>query len=473
MVAQVAGRRTKLIWSFECERLDDSLPAILAAEDYDALRIVYEPGSMPKLLRFLSLIEQRTMPNQRKSLMIDISTRIRASISNLKQPLELEFGKHITISPSDGGGDIEIKTEEWKTLFAVDKTVYIGYGNAALKPRKISANKIEAEVVQGGIAYPDMDLHIPATQAPSGIKEMPRADLDELLKHEIDFLVIPASESPQEIVEFRAELEKKCKTPPWMILKVSTEQICQHLEVLLPVVDGVMISRLEMALSMDPALIPIRTKELLQTCADQSKIAFTASEMLGSMRHNATPTRAEVSDIANAVIDGTDAVVLSEEVAFGPHFRRALVLMGQIVADIEAQHNAAPNWVRLSPKIENEMDAIAFSAYKTAERIQTKAIVCITVGGNTAVRLATFRPPIPIIAVTFDPVILRRLQLVRGVTGLALDSDPNIDQVLPMVNDRLVRGSFLKAGDKIIFVSITLSSLSRESSNLLTVQTLT
>jgi pyruvate kinase len=192
--------------------------------------------------------------------------------------------------------------------------------------------------------------------------------------------------------------------------------------------------------------------------------------MLASMRRNNTPTRAEVSDVANAVLDGTDAVVLSEEVANGKYGEQAVAVMHRIIRDIEEGHKIKPNWIKHQPSVETEMDAIAYQAYRTAERVQAKAIACITKAGNTAVKLATFRAPIPIIAVTFSPAVVRKLSLVRGVEALLLDVDPRIDEVLPVVNDKLVRGSWLRAGDPIIFVSITLSSVGRESSNLFSVQ---
>jgi len=233
------------------------------------------------------------------------------------------------------------------------------------------------------------------------------------------------------------------------------------------------ISRREMALTLNPVTVPMITKEIIQRCNDEAKIVLTASEMLASMRHNVTPTRAEVSDIANAVIDGTDAVLLSEEVANGRFGDKAVEVMARIIIDIEsAATNIKPNWIKHTPTVANEMDAIAYHALRSAERVGAKAIVTITKNGNTPLKLASFRAPVPIIAVTFSAAVKRRLAIVRGVQTLLLDIDPNIDQVLPIVNDQLVRSSWLQAGDAVIFVAITLSPVGREASNLFTIQTL-
>jgi pyruvate kinase len=194
--------------------------------------------------------------------------------------------------------------------------------------------------------------------------------------------------------------------------------------------------------------------------------------MLGSMRRGPTPTRAEVSDIANAINDGSDALVLSEEVAHGPFAVQALGVMDRIIEDTEKRRSGDLNWMKLTPSIDTEMDAVAYNAYLTAERVRAKAIVCVTKGGNTALRLASYRAPVPVIAVTFSERVASKLSLARGVQPLVLKVDPNIGEVLPVVNDQLVRQSWLKPGDKIVFVSITLSSVSARGSNLFTVQQL-
>jgi pyruvate kinase len=146
--------------------------------------------------------------------------------------------------------------------------------------------------------------------------------------------------------------------------------------------------------------------------------------------------------------------------------------MDRIILDTEKRGASELNWLKVSPSIETGMDAIAYSAYLTAERVRAKAIVCVTKEGNTALRLASFRAPVPVIAVTFSERVAKKLSLARGVQALVLKMDPNIGEVLPIVNEQLVRQSWLKPGDKIIFVSITISSVSAKGSNLFTVQEL-
>ena len=482
------ARRTKIVWSFESRVLDEARAEQVLNEDVDALRLVLNRATAEQMPRFIDHLRSSFEKSKTTSgigektktvppIMIDLQEGARASIVGLTEPKEIAFGQSVLIGEVGSGATFEIQSRQWDGLFKENSLIYIGYGNAVLRVRSLAGRKIEAETVQGGTVYPDTDMHIPSTRKTPRLSDYKSAELDVLLAKGFDFLVLPGVESKEDIRDFRKFTVAKSKSfgiesAPWMILRVDSAAIYEKLDELLEVVDGVLISRKDLALSMNPAQIPMVTKEIIQRCNDHAKIVLTASEMLGSMRRNVTPTRAEVSDIANAVIDGTDAVILSEEVAHGKYAAQALQVMRRTIADIESKTGEEPNWMKLAPTVATEMDAVSFTAYRTARRVQAKAIVCITTAGNTALKLASFRAPVPIIAVTFSPDVLRKLAVVRGVDGLVLGVDPKIDDVLPVVNDRLLRDSWLKAGDRIIFISVTISSLGREASNLFTVQQL-
>lgn len=477
MITPERSRRTKLIWSFESQNLSPELVDSVILQDFDALRVVYDPDSVENAIQFIGDLEAAGKKTGRSvSVMLDLGTDVRSVVCGIDEPLELNFGDKVRITKhggSTGGGQFQIGTEDWHRLFAVDTSIVIGFGNVVMRTLELGQQFIEAEVVQGGRVYPGSSVHVPETRLAPTAKDVPLKDLKRFLAHKVDFIVLPGLVSREEVELVRGQIEACGGQGIWILVKIDTDELVRRVEEILPVVDGVIISRMELAVSMNPATVPMVTKELIQTCNDHGRIVITASEMLGSMRNNPTPTRAEVSDVANAVIDGTDAVVLSEIVAKGTYGVRALGLMQKIISDVEKHSEVRPNWLKEAPTISTEMDAISLGAYRTAERVGAKALVCITKGGITAVRLASFRPPIPIIAVTFDPDVLRRLTIVNGVSGVVLDIDPSIDQVLPVVNERLLKDSWLKVGDRIIFVSVTLSSVGREASNLFSVQRLT
>ncbi len=472
MIEQNA-RRTKVVKSFEAGALVAAEAQQVAKEEVDVLRLVYHPNFVPALTEFLKTITANRQQKHRQPVMLDISSWMQAQITGLKEPKEATFGQKVIVSPVGGSGSFFIKTEMWDRLFKVDSRVFVGSGNVVLRVVSASKDKCELEVTQGGLIYPDMEITVPETKKDVERKKVTAKELSNLIKEGVDYLIIPGEWEPKRIQEFRKELtDAHGDGAPWLIGKIDSAGVYERLRDVLAAVDGVLISRRELALTVNPATVPMLTKEIIQLCNDQAKVVLTASEMLASMRRNITPTRAEVSDIANAVLDGTDAVVLSEEVANGQHGTKAVEVMHRIIRDIEERHNVSQNWVKHAPRVENEMDAVAYHALRTAERIKAKAIVTITKAGNTALKLASFRAPVPIIAVTFSEAVSRRLSLVRGVDSLQIDANPHLDEVLPLVNDQLIRGSWLKAGDPIVFVAITLSPLGRESSNLFTVQIL-
>lgn len=471
MIEQSA-RRTKVIKSFEGAALSPGEAEHVLREEVDVVRLVYKPESTESIKNFLDILAKSESTHS-VPVMIDVSGWKQGSLCNLRDVREVGFGEKVTFSPIGGSGSYQIRTEHWSELFVEGGTVYLGTGMVALKILAVRDNLVELVVEQGGTIHPDMEIVIPETRKDPERYQIDLEQLGPILNCGVDYLVVPGQWPSSRLCDFRAELQKTYgDRSPWLIVKVDSGDVYERLETLLSYVDGVLISRREMALTVNPATVPMITKEIIQLCNDEARIVVTASEMLASMRYNATPTRAEVSDMANAVIDGTDAIVLSEEVANGKYGSQAVAVTHRIIQDIEAQQAVKPNWIKASPPIHSEMDAVASSAYRTAERINSKALVTITKAGNTAIKLSSFRPPIPIIAVTFSPWVRRKLAIVRGVETILLEMDPNLDEVLPVVNDRLVRNSWLKAGDSIVFVAITLSPLSREASNLLTIQTL-
>jgi pyruvate kinase len=169
-------------------------------------------------------------------------------------------------------------------------------------------------------------------------------------------------------------------------------------------------------------------------------------------------------------MDGADAVLLTEDISKGPYLLRALEVCANVISDIEKQEGLAINWRKKAPIVQNEFDAVASQAYQTAHRLNAKAIACLTKQGNTALKLSSFRQTTPIIAVTYSEQVNRRLARVRGVDAVKLDVDPTLDELLPAVNDLLKRHCGLKSGDKFVFVTVTLSPVGREASNLFTIQ---
>lgn len=476
---------TKVVWSFSSQVLDADLARKIIGEKVSALRLVSHGDSEDRMGRFIDEFRQAQRDCAQEystAIMADLSEGARAQVAGLETIRELLHGqkiyfKHLQDRAQEVVGVVAqslffVASKKWEGLFREGVKVYIGYGNVVLHVKKIQQSTVELEVIQGGQVYPDAEIHIPETRAKRTLQSLDKDFLTKLLSRDIEYLVLPGISDPEEIRTFRASIEGMSKNLPWILLRVDSKQVFDRLEDLMPLVDGLLISRRELSLSTSPASIPMMTKEIIQRANNHAKLVVTASEMLGSMRRSPTPTRAEVSDIANVIQDGSDALMLSEEVTHGPHGSRALAVMRSIIADSELHRNSSLNWMKVKPEIHVEMDAVAYNAYKTAERVKAKAIVCITKTGNTALRLSSYQPPVPIISVTFSKSVAKRLSLVRGVQPLVLEGETPFGEIMPRVIERLLRDSWMKQGDRIVFVSVTLSPVSATGSNLFTVQQL-
>ena len=467
---------TKVVWSFSSRVLDENLAKRIADEKVSAIRLAFHGDAEGRIPKFIEHFRKAHDPKkgEQASIIVDLSDGSRAQLTGLKEPTEIQFKDVVTMSPESSKSKtmFKVSVRYWDGLFKEGAMVYMGYGHVVMKVKRADKEQVELEVIQGGVILPSMEIHIPETRVRRSLDSIEDKELQKICDLHVEYIVLPGIDAGEEINKFRARLQKMTQDLPGQIMRIDSMDVYKTLDTLLPYVEGVLISRRELALTTNPATIPMITKEINQIADDHAKIVLTASEMLGSMRRGATPTRAEVSDIANAIHDGSDALVLSEEVAHGPFAVQALGVIDRIIVDTEKPAQRELNWIKLKPTIETEMDAIAYHAYRTAQRVGAKAIVCVTKGGNTALKLASFRAPIPVIAVTFSSRVARKLSLARGVQPIVLQVDPNFGEVLTEVNDQLIRQSWLKAGDKIIFVSITISSVSARGSNLFTVQRL-
>ena len=464
------GRRTGIIWSFEDNSFTGQLEKGFEGAEVDGIRLAVKPEEIrTQLDRIRNFKAQNSSFNI--PIIVDLYRIPRAVLSLGDKQLELSFGQKLEIAREATNEGLYIETSTWEDLFEEDKTVYCGSG-ATFNTVSVAKDRVELEVIQGGVIFDKTELYVPATQKPPIFSDIPNESWDVLESPDVDCLILPSFESADELKKLVDRLDKAA-SKPWLILKVGSRATYESLDELLPFVRGLVVSRIELAMDMDPAQVPMLTKEIIHKCKDQTKICFVASDMLGSMRFNPTPTRAEVSDIGNAVLDSADAVVLSEVLTQGDFASRGFDLTHKTICDVEdSSFEMTSNWQKGQPEIKDEIHAVTYAAYRAAYRNGAKAIVCITKMGNTAIHLSCFDIETPIIAITLSSEVVRRLQLVRGVSGICLDELPSVDRVLPLINSILVQEGQLKTGDKYVFVSVTHSSISVAESNLFTIQTI-
>ncbi len=298
-------------------------------------------------------------------------------------------------------------------------------GTRELEVLHISGSAITAKVLLGGRLISHQGINVPTVSL--SVETMTEKDEEDLtfgLKQNIDFVALSFVRSAEDVQKLRAKIKQHLPAEvaaPHVIVKIEKHEALEHFDEILAATDGVMIARGDLGLETPVAQVPIRQKELIAKCVMAGKPVITATEMLASMEHNPRPTRAEVSDVANAVIDHTDAVMLSGETAMGRFPVRAVQTMADVIERTEESplDNLLPHKDASGQSIPL---AVAAAAVELSRHIDARAILVTTKSGYSARGVAKFRPKVPIFAATSDRRTRNQLLLSWGITPFLVES---------------------------------------------------
>jgi pyruvate kinase len=271
--------------------------------------------------------------------------------------------------------------------------------------------------------------------------------------NQIDFIALSFITSTQQVEEVKSLLKEMSVGIP-IITKIEKGEALAVSGSIIDVSDGVMVARGDLGLQISIEKVPLAQKKIIREANQRGKPVITATEMLESMVKSATPTRAEATDVANAVLDGTDAVMLSEETSIGKYPVEAVEMMVKII--LEAETVFPHDEVLRESHVENlnEIDdATALAACQIAHQIDAKAIVALTAGGTTALRVAKHRPSQPILAVTLSDTIMRQLNLVWGVYPLRKSAPANLEEWLETARITALETGVAKTGNVIVLTA--------------------
>lgn len=473
-----------IVWSVDSEHI----PAVATTLFNPGVSGVCVESCLNQVLQTLELIDhhkQSADPATLPAFILSLIPKEKFAIHAPSEPISIASGATVLITRSGGatpeapGSPYHIHLTEppaaklWGSL-SIGDTIHIGFDTITVNITATDAEAITGEVSSGGLLTPGMHLHLPLTAAyaAAAITDFIQNALPQVIAAGMHYLLLPGCLPTATLKTLRKHIPEDDVASPWLIYRLDSELARRGLTAAMPYINGVMVTRRELALTAEPDLIPVYTKEIIDLCRDYAKLTIVASHMLGSMEHNVTPTRAEVSDLANAVFDGADAIMLSDAVLKGPYAQDAHQLAQKIIDDITDKSSSHKNKVWAMSEPDGEMDVICTQAAAAAIRVGAKALVCITKTGNTAIRLSTLDTKLPIVAITFDEMCAQKLRLLRGVQGLQLSTQPGIDDVLPRVNELLKQTGWLRKSDKVVFVTVTLSSMAQEASNLFTIQSI-
>jgi len=370
---------------------------------------------------------------------------------------ELEKGQRFTLTIRDVKGDNTLSSISYKELPREVQTgsrILIADGVIELKVLDKNETDVICEVVNGGTLGDRKNVNIPgATSKLPAITEKDIADLVFGIENDVDFIAASFIRKATDVLEIRKVLEQNGGRNIQIISKIENQEGVDNLEDILRVSDGLMVARGDLGVEIPTEEIPMIQKLLIRRANDMGKPVITATQMLDSMIRNPRPTRAEVTDVANSIIDGTDAIMLSGETAAGKYPIEAVETMSSIAERTERELDYGKSLHSFSGRKITVATAISHSSCTTAFELQAAAIITPTHSGSTARMVSKFRPKAPIIAATSDVTVMRKLCLSFGVYPVSVPQSDVTDEIIELSVNAAVTAELVKSGDLVIITA--------------------
>lgn len=336
----------------------------------------------------------------------------------------------------------------------VGTKILVDDGKIELKVTAIKGSKVICKVITGGKLSNHKSINIPNVEIPMPyLNDVDKSDLLFGIEHNVEYIAASFVRCADDLKKLRKFLKDNGGQDIKVISKIENGQGINNFDEILELSDGIMVARGDMGVEINFEKIPAIQKMMIEKCNREGKIVVTATQMLESMTENPRPTRAEVSDVANAIYDGTTVIMLSGESAAGRHPVEAVRTMANIAVNAENTINYYEKYVDSSADMEpNLKNAICASAYNAAKYLDAKAIVVLTRSGATANILSRFHPECPVIAATISERGRNQLNLVWGITPFAAENLDSADKFVEYAVSKAVESRLVKRGDNIVVI---------------------
>ena len=417
----------------------------------NVFRINFSHGTLDEHKQFIDWA--RSSKNQ-VAIMQDIQgPKIRTGQVNTNTVLQKS--QEINLTNKEVESSDEIIFINYKNLYediSVNDRVFIDDGQIILKITEKQKNKLKALILIGGelrdnqgVAFPDSKLSVPA------ITEQDIEHLKFGTEQDVDFVAVSFVRNSDDIQAVREIIPKDIK----IIAKIELKTALENIDEILNVSDGVMVARGDLGVQLPIEKVPFVQKQILDAANSKGKISITATEMLQSMKSSYRPTRAEVTDITNAILEGSDAVMLSAETSIGDHPNRVIEVMSNICKEVDSRNDTSSLLSKEDSKEDSFTTTLARAAVQIADDIDARAIVAFTETGKTPLLISNFRPKAKIITFTTKVKTLNQLNLFWGVEQFHIDRKEHFSEMLKSANDFLLEEKKYNKGDKVIVVAGT------------------
>ena len=453
-------RRTKIIATLGPACSSEEIVYRLLTSGVDVFRLNFSHGTHEQHTETIRVVREAAMAIGRYVPIVGDIQGPKLRIGEVEGVIALQTGSRfvITTQPLVGNADrVSTPFTPLPNEVQVGHRILINDGLVELVVTGIERDSVTTRVVHGGLIsskkgmnFPDSELTIPA------ITEKDQEDVAFAVQHQLDYIAASFIRRRKDIEDLRALLASHGGSDVLVIAKLEKPQAIDNLDEILEVSDGVMVARGDLGVELPPEAVPTVQKRIIGEASRWGRFSITATQMLESMTTNARPTRAEASDVANAIFDGSDAVMLSAETASGKYPVEAVQMMARIISSAEVSRRAYAHEMpafRKESDSDEFTDALAGAANYAAEAIDAKYIVVFTQTGFAAKLMSKFRPRPPIIALTPSSWVARRMNILWGVQPYVLkEAGEYHEQIVDRVDEYLLAKDIVRPGDRLVIL---------------------
>jgi len=374
-----------------------------------------------------------------------------------EKSIELAPGDTFTLTAEDVAGSKERVSVTYPKLYEelqIGQRILIDDGLIAIRVERIEGCDIVCTVENGGPLSSNKSINIPGAHIPlPALTEKDIADIRFGVENDFDFIAASFVRQAADVEAIRKVLHECGGDSVRIIAKIENQEGVDNIDAILDAADGIMVARGDLGVEIPAERVPVLQKQMIQKGIEAGKLVITATQMLDSMIRNPRPTRAEVSDVANAVYDGTSCVMLSGETASGKYPLEALSVMNSIVTEAEGAIDYWQRFQKQQLSAANINDAITHAACLTAKDLDAKAIVTATASGHTARMICRFRPACPVAALTMREKVRRQLALCWGIVPYLTGEVTSTDRIFSLSAETALKEGLVQDGDTIVITA--------------------
>jgi pyruvate kinase len=453
-------RRTKIVATIGPASSDDAVVAALIEAGMDGARLNLSHGTHEDHARTAELVRTAEAASGRSISLIADLQGPKLRVGDLPAPVRLADGDSVVIAGEEvaSGDDIPVSPSVLGSVLRPGHEVLIDDGHIRLRVDRVDGGRAACTVVVGGVVASHKGVNLPGVPLP--IPSLTRKDLDDLefaLGLGVDYVALSFVRSAADVRALRTLIEARA-SQAWVIAKIEKAEAVAALTEILAETHGVMVARGDLGVEIGAAEVPLLQKRIILAALEYGKPVITATQMLESMINSPEPTRAEASDVANAILDGTSAIMLSGETAIGDHPVAAVQVMDRIALAVEP----SLDYRHEIPTADDEPtidQALSNAACDVAEALSAAAILVPTFSGHTASAVARLRPQRPIVALTHKNESLRHLALEWGVTPVKITEATDVEDLWSRSIVAAREAGVVAHGDRVVITAGTAVNL--------------